>query len=293
MKDYNPFLQPGQWYKGALHLHTTRSDGRLSPAESVRFHREHGYHFMAATDHGVITSLEPFASNGFMTIPSVETSYGHNELGQSYHLVVIGVRESVRVPPGQRIQEAIDMWAQVAGLIFLAHPYWSGTTWPEMLPLERLAGMEIFNTSSQTDLGKGLATVHWDDLLVRGKRWHGFAVDDTHGVNDDADGGWVWVKSEALTEKAILGALDRGSFYSSSGPQIHDFRLEDGVARVSCSPVATVNFIGHTQWGSQNRAGPGQAITEAEYCLKGSEAYVRVECTDAGGHAAWSNPIFV
>jgi len=195
------------------------------------------------------------------------------------------------------------MLAQVAGLVFLAHPYWSGTTCPEMLPLERLAGMEIFNTSSQTDLGKGLATVHWDDLLVRGKRWHGFAVDDTHGVNDDADGGWVWVKSEALTEKAILGALDRGSFYSSSGPQIHDFRLEDGVAplgvpacgvaRVSCSPVATVNFIGHTQWGSQKQAVPGQAITEAEYRLKGSEAYVRVECMDAGGHAAWSNPIFV
>jgi hypothetical protein len=248
---------------------------------------------MAPTDHNVITDCSPFAGDGFLAIPGVEVGYGHNELGQSYHLVVIGVRKGVRVPHGRPVQEAIDLWGEVGRLVFLAHPYWSGMTLPEMLPLERLAGLEIFNTSSQTDLGKGLATVHWDDLLVRGRRWHGFAVDDTHGVNDDAAGGWVWAKSEMLTEDAILDALNLGMFYSSSGPNIHDFRVEDGVVSVRCSPVVAINFIGHTQWGYQQRADPRQTITEAEYRLHPHAGYVRVECVDVNGHVAWTNPIFV
>jgi hypothetical protein len=55
----------------------------------------------------------------------------------------------------------------------------------------------------------------------------------------------------------------------------------------------TINFIGHTQWGYQRRAGPGGAINEAEYRLKGRERYLRAECVDARGHAAWTNPIFL
>ena len=31
MSDVNPFLAPGSWYKGALHVHTTNSDGSAVP----------------------------------------------------------------------------------------------------------------------------------------------------------------------------------------------------------------------------------------------------------------------
>ncbi len=288
----NPFLMPGSWYKGALHVHTTCSDGRLSPAESIAFHRQHGYHFLAVTDHDIITDLSGLSDDGFLNIPAVEVSHGHNEIGQTYHVVIVGIRQMVRVPPQAPIQEAIDRWAEAGSLLILAHPYWSGMVFTEILPLKWLAGLEIFNTSAQTDLGKGLATVHWDDILVRGKRWWGFAVDDTHGINDDAAGGWVWVKSERLEEGAILQAMKEGAFYSSSGPEIYDFRVENGVAWVRCSPVAAINFIGHSQWGFQRRAVPGGTITEAEYRLKGHEFYLRVECVDAQGHAAWTNPVF-
>lgn len=289
----NPFLRSGSWYKGALHVHTTRSDGRLTPEESMEFHRDHGYQFLAITDHDVITDISHLSTPDFLNIPGVEVGYGHNETGQSYHIVLVGISQFTRPPHGRPIQEAIDLWADAAQLAFLAHPYWSGTILPEMLPLERLAGVEIFNTSSQTDLGKGLATVHWDDLLLRGKRWHGFAVDDTHGINDDAAGGWVVVKSEALTRDAILAALNQGAFYASSGPEIFDFRVEDGVASVRCSEVVAINFIGHTQWGFQRRAGSGETITSAEWPVVSRARYVRAECIDVHGHAAWTNPWFL
>lgn len=291
MSDLNPFLAPGSWFKGALHVHTKNSDGNLTPAQSVAFHREHGYHFLSITDHNVISDMSAQSTPDFLNIPGVEVSHGKNELGQSYHVVLIGIRHMVRPTYVQSIQEAIDLWAEQAQMRFLAHPYWSGMVVSEMMPLERLDGVEIFNTSAHTDLGKGLSTSQWEDVLVRGKHWWGFAVDDTHGVNDDAAGGWVWVKSERLDEPSIIAAMKSGAFYSSSGPEIHDFRIENGVAYVRCSPVAAINIMGHTQWGFQRRAEPGKTITEAEYKLKGKELYMRAEAVDGTGHAAWTNPL--
>jgi predicted metal-dependent phosphoesterase TrpH len=37
--------------KGALHCHTTCSDGKLAPLEVLRAHREQGFDFVALTDH--------------------------------------------------------------------------------------------------------------------------------------------------------------------------------------------------------------------------------------------------
>jgi hypothetical protein len=259
----------------------------------MEFHADHGYHFLSITDHNVITDMSAQSTPDFLNIPGVEVSHGHNELGQSYHVVLIGIRRMVRPTNALSVQEAINLWAEQAQVRFLAHPYWSGMILSEMMPLEQLDGVEIYNTSAHTDLGKGMATVLWDELLVRGKRWPGFAVDDTHGVNDDAAGGWVQVKSEKLDEQSIIAAMKRGAFYSSSGPEIYDFRVEKGVASVTCSPVAAINLMGHTQWGFQRRAEPGKTITEAEYRLKGKERYIRAECVDGTGHAAWTNAIFL
>ncbi|MBQ9131865.1 MAG: hypothetical protein IJX62_05290, partial [Clostridia bacterium] len=38
-------------YKVNLHMHTTLSDGRKSPAEAVQIYRQNGYDAVAMTDH--------------------------------------------------------------------------------------------------------------------------------------------------------------------------------------------------------------------------------------------------
>ena len=44
--------QPGKrWLKGNLHAHTTASDGRISIEECIKRYKEHGYDFLAITDH--------------------------------------------------------------------------------------------------------------------------------------------------------------------------------------------------------------------------------------------------
>ena len=45
------FENRGNWYKGNLHMHTTRSDGRLHPRDAVEIYRKSGYDFIALTDH--------------------------------------------------------------------------------------------------------------------------------------------------------------------------------------------------------------------------------------------------
>lgn len=49
------FSEHGNWYKGNLHSHTVNSDGMLTPEESVKMFREHGYQFLCFSEHDLYT----------------------------------------------------------------------------------------------------------------------------------------------------------------------------------------------------------------------------------------------
>jgi len=59
-----------------LHNHTTYSDGELTPAEMVRYNKQHGYNVIAITDHesmeGVREAIEEGKKQGVLVIPGVE-----------------------------------------------------------------------------------------------------------------------------------------------------------------------------------------------------------------------------
>jgi len=46
-----PTSEGKRWYKGALHCHTYWSDGRVFPEQAAAWYRDHGYQFVALTDH--------------------------------------------------------------------------------------------------------------------------------------------------------------------------------------------------------------------------------------------------
>ncbi len=286
---------PRRFYKGNLHLHTTGSDGARAPADAVAWYRQHGYDFVAVTDHRTVTPVDGLTSNGFLTLCAAELNTDVTDLGQSYHLVALGLKQT---PPfaQQRdmpVQTMIDALNELGAVVFLAHPYWSGLTVNEMMPLQGLIGMEVYNTSCDRDLGKALAAVHWDDALARGKRWHGLATDDAHWRVDDYGEGFVMVEADELSEAAILSALRAGRFYASTGPEIFETSYAGGILTVRCSPVSTINVVGHTQYGAHWHAAPGQTLTTISYSPHARAGYARVECIDAQGRAAWSNPIYL
>ncbi len=293
----DPFAEPGHWFKGNLHIHSTASDGRLTPDEVVGWYRERGYHFLALTDHGVLSEATTVTGD-LITLSGIEVKGIDPQTGL-YHLVGLGLgkppdlHESNILP----IQEAVNRLRAVGARVCVAHPYWSGQMSKDLLDLEGCFGLEIYNGACEVDDVKGLSTVHWDDLLAAGRRPWGLAVDDTHWRNGtrDAGLGWVWVKAAALTQEAILAALEQGAFYASSGPQIQDLRLDEaeGQVYVRCSPSRVVDFIGNAGLNRRFVAPPGGTLTEVSYRLRVQQRYVRVACQDTQHRWAWSNPIFL
>ena len=46
-----PFGREGRFWRGNMHTHSTRSDGRLPPEEVVATYRDAGYNFLVLSDH--------------------------------------------------------------------------------------------------------------------------------------------------------------------------------------------------------------------------------------------------
>jgi hypothetical protein len=77
-----PFAKPGQFYRGNLHAHSTRSDGGRTPDQVLTDYQSRGYDFISLTDHflpndhfrkgepGFITvsNTRDFEMDGFVTI---------------------------------------------------------------------------------------------------------------------------------------------------------------------------------------------------------------------------------
>jgi hypothetical protein len=287
-----PWALPGQWWRGALHVHTTESDGGLEPAAALAWYREHGYHFAAITDHSKLTDTSHLSDDGFLALPGIELNVGRTEIGGRYHIVGLGVTREPAVPADARAQEAIDAIRAADGEAIIAHPYWLGATLQDLQPLQGALGLEVFNTTCEESIAKGLSAVHWDELLARGHRLWGLAVDDAHWRRPDYGQAWVVLKARRLDRESVLRALRLGHFYSTRGPRITGMELFQGEVRVTCSSVATISFVCENWRGRRFRAEGAAGIGRAEFTPPPDVRYVRVECADHQGLVAWSNPIY-
>ena len=287
-------------FKGNIHAHTLDSDGSHAPSDVARVYREAGYDFLAITDHGTLSDTTSFAGPGFLTIPGEELCVSRSVNGRFTHVVALNIREELPIADYNRDvspQEAIDHISDLGGAAVVAHPYWSDLNINDLAALEGALGIEVYNTSCELEIGRGYSSVHWDDLLVMGKRPLGFAVDDTHGrvrqyQPEDFCKAWISVKAPSLTKEAIMDSIERGLFFSSNGPSIEDIRVEGEEIVVESSQARSISFIANTALGIKYTAEKG-TIKGASYTLKGQENYVRVEVTDELGRKAWSNPLYV
>lgn len=289
----NPFLLPGNWYKGNLHTHTTNSDGKIAPEGLAKKYYDGGYHFLAITDHWKLTQPNLNVNGEFLLLNGIEYDVWQTELNETFHIVGIEMNKPVSIdkkttPP----QKTIDILNDAGALVFLAHPYWSSLTLPDMIGLDNYLGVEVYNHGCELELAKGTSSIHWDDLLIRGKKLFGFAVDDSHQRIPDYCGGWICVKAPELTKETICAAIQQGLFYSSTGPEIYRIEIQGKKAVVECSPVCRINFMcngwqGHTIWPKD-----GNPMTTAEVEVRDNARYLRIECVDKLGKIAWSNPFY-
>lgn len=309
-------------YKGNLHSHTVNSDGHWTPEQSVAEFRAHGYQFLCLSEHDLYTDYSStFDTDDFIILPGLEASAvlvaeDGSRLRTHHMHGILGTDEMVAAAPErfqhmERLepivrrgawnglavaQELSDTLARHGCAVTYNHPIWSRIEPDDVLGLTGAFGIEVWNYDTVNESGTGYDTVYWDLMLRRGARIGGLATDDNHneGTFDDSFGGWVVVCAPELTRDAVVGALLRGDYYSSAGPQLANWGVRDDTVWVECSPCERVNMIagGLINAGATEAADSPQGITRAEFPLRGDETYVRIECVDAQGRTAWSNPLY-
>ncbi len=306
MKRQEAFINQNTMLKGGLHCHTTRSDGVGTPEEVIRLHKENNYDFLALTDHRIY-NYKNFAEDVDITIiPGMEfdNTIDRTNGFRTFHEVYIGPDDETNgyaqdeeLPRGEEpnqeaFQRLLDDAHSKNNLTFYCHPQWSSTPTRYFDKLKGNFAIEVWNSGCaiendmDTDNGS-----YWDELLGMGQRLFGVATDDGHAMYQHCKG-WVMVNAENNV-KAILEALKNGAFYSSCGPVIKDFYVDnENIAHVEVSECERILFQ-CDKHPSKSFNAKDEPLVSAQLDLKDSYQYIRVTVEDKEGRKAWTNPIFL
>ena len=301
------FAKGKPFLKGALHCHTTRSDGKGAPEEVIRLHHENGYQFMALTDHNILNHINHCPDVPMTMLSGVERDMGMPgravDKPLCVHIVGLGVPFDPATP-GQDVrpahagsgqtcadaQKMIDEMHSWNLKTIYAHPQWSGTTYRDFGVLKGNMAMELWNSGCAIENALDTNAAYWDEAIDDGSGLMGVAVDDGHPMHHHCNG-WVMVSSDN-DAASILDAIEKGEFYASCGPVIHDFYVEDGRAYIECSEAAAIQFVTLRHplpcWRSEEGT-----LTRADCKLPEGVKYIRICVADKQGRRAWTNPIML
>ncbi len=314
----------GQFYKANLHCHTTVSDGRFTPEQTKNMYKAHGYSILAFTDHNIMIDNSHLTEPDFLTLNGVEYNinmqpyqaprgsrcsaefnfiaptpttkmvcfqkkYVKYTKPEYMELAMVDENEE----PFERYYSpecanAMMKIARDAGFfVSYNHPLSSQENYLTYSKYKGMHAFEIYNHGS-CYCNTAYAPQVYDDILKTGNMISCIATDDDHSEMD-AFGGYVMVKAEKLDYPTVIDALKNGSFYSSTGPEIHDIWYEDGYVHITCSPAVQIMLntgtTFNTSVGFYNK-GP---FTEASFKLHPLMKYVRFTVMDEDKKLAWSN----
>ncbi|MBC8268809.1 MAG: CehA/McbA family metallohydrolase [Rhodospirillaceae bacterium] len=292
-----PFGQPGQFYKGNLHTHSTLSDGKFSPADVVAHYQKAGYDFLALSEHFIehydfpIADSIPYRSKDFTTLITAELHVPETQVGEIWHILAVGLPLDFAPPKnGETGPEIAARAAREGAFIGIVHPSWYGLTLEDARSITCAHGIEIYNHGSHVEVDRGTDWGFCDSLLNEGWRLSGFATDDSHHMTHDCFGGWVQVHASSLDPDEIVQSLKAGRYYSSQGPEIFDVRISEGHVDIECSPVDFVSAVGRGALSVQKN---NQGMTHCRLPLsRFKDSYFRISLRDELDRRAWSNPIW-
>jgi len=294
-----PFAAPGRFWRGNLHMHSTRSDGDHPVAEACAAYAREGYDFVAMTDHFLpdyghpVTDTRACRTPNFVTLAGAELHQGRLSNGEIWHIVAVGLPWDFGPPSDGETAEAICARAVAAGaFLAFAHPGWFALTPEDVRSLPMVHAVEVYNHGTEIGQMRGDGWYLADMALNEGRRLTAIATDDMHRLGAGFAGGWTMVKADDLRVDAILAALHAGEFYASQGPMIHDIRVEGEALVIDCSPVVTAALV-----GSRARRANAQ-ITEISSRVtlplpQMQGDYFRVILRDRHGRHAWTNPVWL
>lgn len=300
MTTLSAFSTPGHFFKGNIHTHTNRSDGVLTPEETVYRYKSEGYDFVAITDHFLetfrfpITDTRQYRDERFTTLLGAELHAPRIEMCPKWHIVGVGLPLDFAPPSSQENGPAIAKRAYNAGaFVGLAHPAWYQLSLAEAQTVAPYAhAVEIYNHGCHVIHDRGDGAYMLDGLSDKGCHLLTYACDDAHFRYPDFFQAWIEVKAESLSPEALLTALKCGNFYSTQGPEIHNVELHQDKVLVECSASYSVLVTGR---GSLYSVCFDRGKTRYEIPLKGvaHSPWLRITVTDEAGKRAWTNPFWL
>ncbi|MBI3403995.1 MAG: CehA/McbA family metallohydrolase [Acidobacteria bacterium] len=308
-----------RWFKGNTHTHTINSDGDSSPDAVVRWYKEHGYNFIVLSDHtyidrGQITPVDGlnavFALPGtFLVLSGVEVT--DRVENAQVHLIGVGVRETVLAKGGATRVEALQSDARAiraaGGLPHINHPNWVWSlTAQDLIAATEAKHFELMNGHSGVNNFGGGSTPSteemWDTVLSTGRVLYGMGTDDAHDFkgelrSDKQNPGraWVMVRATELSREALLAALDRGDFYSSTGVTLKSYEADAREIRIELPEDASRNALRYRTYfiGKDGAVLKRDETLQPAYQFKGDELYVRARIEASNGSRAWTQPVFL
>jgi len=276
-------LTSGQWLRGNLHTHSTRSDGSLSPQAMIDDYAKRGYDFLSMSDHDVYSDPNEFNARGMILI-------GGNEVtGNGPH--ILHVNASSKITPNKLRQHVINDINAGQGFAVVAHPnllaQFDYTPIVQMREWIGYIGLEVYNGTSERLHGSAYCTDKWDMLLSEGRRLWGFAHDDAHNA-EEVEMGWNMVYTADKTADGIIEALRKGRFYASTGVEITGIQVNGNRIRIDTADADRIVALRDTA----RRIGLADARS-LEIEVPDDATYVRFECYGRGGRTAWTQPFFV
>jgi hypothetical protein len=301
-----PFEGDGVWLRCALHAHTTNSDGEMAPDMLVRHYEWAGFDVLAITDHWVRTVEK--STRKLLVIPSTELNAQAGGPEHDAHVLALGVEADPVVPDDAfaPLQDVVTWINENGGVPYIAHTYWSGLRADQWEDCEGLVGIEVWNAGCELEIGRGDSSLHWDEALERGRNFFALATDDSHHPGFDSGFAWTWVLAAEKSQEAVLAALRSGSFYGSTGPEIHGVEIEDDAIVVRCSPAQSVTLVSSRARGARANAGrlgypkdsqilsrdTAGLITACRLERPWKTPYGRIEVADTSGRRAWTNSLW-
>lgn len=278
-----------KWFKGNLHMHTTDSDGRMSPEDVMRLYKDNGYDFIALTDHWHVN--KPCTFEGMTVLRGCEYDDEQRPRDGFYHIVGIGMDHDPGLLEGTglRVWDIVKAIKEAGGLVDLAHPAWSLDSPEQIIAIKDADFTEIYNSvSGMPNNCRPYSGAVLDLVAARGVYLPLAGVDDAHWYKEGFDRcrTFTYVQAESGAPDDLLAAMRAGKMYASQDPTM-DVRREGDEIVIDCSPVCEIVWFNDRPW-TPHRSVVGENLTGARYRIHERDTFVRVEIKDAEGRYAWS-----
>ncbi len=318
------------YFKGNMHCHSTLSDGKMTTTELKDWFKGHGYHFLAITDHERAYKHPELDDEDFITLTSSEIAIKQfpeqstlvNHDMKVCHLNIYAKEQDNDAtifynsvldhysPEEERLQLSRELGEHdriygVEGInaiireanekgFFVAynHPRWSLENYGDYGGYEGLWGVEVYNTScAQAGLYEYDINVV-DDFLRDDKHVFVSCGDDNHSEGTCGHA-FVMVNVPTLSYKSIIDGLLEGKFYASHGPTINSLVVEGNHVRITCSAAKQICYSAHGRRAKSVHAEENGYITEAEFEIRPTDGYFRLDVVDERGRRANTQAYYV